>query len=73
MSGFEKARRLVWPETEVQRCTFHAFCQVRRYTTTRPNLEAGVELYALAKRLLDVKEESEAYMWVVEYLQWCER
>lgn len=72
-SGFEKARRLVWPETEVQRCTFHAFCQVRRYTTTRPNLEAGVELYALAKRLLDVKEESEAYMWVVEYLQWCER
>lgn len=48
-SGFEKARREAWPKTRVQRCTFHAFCQVRRYTTARPNLQAGIELYALAK------------------------
>ena len=72
-SGFEKARRKVWPTTEVQRCTFHAFCQVRRYTTSRPNLEAGAELYGLARDLLHVGDEQEAYLWVAEYLKWCER
>lgn len=24
--GIEKARRVVWPNTRLQRCTFHAFC-----------------------------------------------
>lgn len=72
-TGFEKARKHIWPDTEVQRCTFHAFCQVKRYTTSRPNLEAGVELYSLAKRLLSVKEEEQAYLWVAEYLAWCDR
>lgn len=27
--GIEKARRAAWPSTRVQRCTFHAFCQVK--------------------------------------------
>ena len=53
-SGFEKARRAVWPETKVQRCTFHAFEQVKRCTTTRPRTQAGVDLYAIAKGLLKV-------------------
>jgi hypothetical protein len=51
-SGFAKAVRKTWPTTRVQRCTFHAFCQVRRYTTSRPKLEADVELYGIACRLL---------------------
>ncbi|MBM6893281.1 transposase, partial [Enorma massiliensis] len=34
-TGFEKARRRAWPGARVQRCLFHAFCQVRRYTTSR--------------------------------------
>ena len=38
-----------WPRTRVQRCVFHAFCQVKRHTTSRPKLQAGVELYALAR------------------------
>lgn len=54
-SGFEKARREAWPSTRVQRYVFHAFSQVRRYTTTRPKLLAGVELYALAKDLLSIE------------------
>lgn len=33
-SGFAKAVRETWPRTRVQRCTFHAFSQVKRYTTT---------------------------------------
>lgn len=31
--GFAGAVRRSWPGTRVQRCVFHAFCQVRRYTT----------------------------------------
>lgn len=72
-SGFERARRRVWPGTEVQRCTFHAFCQVKRYTTARPNLPAGAELYAIAKRLLKVGDAGAAAAWLAEYLGWCER
>ena len=30
-SGFAKAVRETWPRTRVQRCTFHAFSQVKRY------------------------------------------
>ena len=30
------APRAQWPSTRVQRCTFHAFEQVKRCTTTRP-------------------------------------
>ena len=52
--GLAKALRREWPATRVQRCVFHAFCQVRRYTTSRPNLQAGAELYGIAKALLSV-------------------
>ena len=71
--GFEKARRKEWPATKVQRCTFHAFCQVKRYTTSRPKLEAGVELYGLAKDLLHVETLKQAEDWVSAYLDWGRR
>ena len=48
-TGFAKALKKVWPRAKHQRCTFHVFCQVKRYTTTRPNSMAGIELYNLAK------------------------
>ncbi len=38
--GIEGARRAQWPSTRVQRCTFHAFEQVKRCTTTRPRTQA---------------------------------
>jgi len=69
-TGFEKARREVWPQTRVQRCTFHAFRQVRRYTTAKSRLPAGVELYGLAKRLLHIKTLFAASSWVEEYMDW---
>ncbi len=69
--GFQKARRELWPETRVQRCTFHAFEQVRRYTTTRPRTQAGVDLYALAKGLLGVADSEQAAAWVASYAEWC--
>lgn len=71
--GFEKARRIVWSRTRVQRCTFHAFCQVKRQTTTRPKLEAGVELYGIAKDLLHVGSLNEAAAWLASFSAWCTR
>ena len=71
-SGFASAAAKEWPETKVQRCTFHAFCQVRRKTTRRPKLQAGKELYALAKELLHIETLHQADWWVERYMQWCE-
>lgn len=70
-SGFQKARRELWPNTRVQRCTFHAFGQVKRYTTTRPRTQAGVDLYALAKKLLKVGTSEQAAAWLAAYAKWC--
>lgn len=69
--GFAKAARAMWPTTRIQRCTFHAFNQVRRCTTSRPKLDAGVELYSLAKRLLKAKDADEAAAWLADYATWC--
>jgi len=70
-SGFEKARRAVWPSTRVQRCTFHAFCRVKRCTTSRPRLPAGIELYSLARKLLRIKNLDQAIGWIKDYGAWC--
>ena len=70
-SGFARAVAEEWPRTRVQRCTFHAFCQVRRCTTTRPKLQAGIELYALAKELLDIRTLRQADWWAERFMQWC--
>ena len=71
--GFAKALRETWPGTRHQRCVFHAFSQVRRYTTTRPRTPAGVELYGLARALLSVTTLREADGWVQALLAWSER
>ena len=69
-TGFEKARKKLWPHTKVQRCNYHVFCQIKRLTTTRPQLLAGKELYALAKDLLHISTHVEAKIWVQRYLHW---
>lgn len=68
--GFQKALRKTWPGTRHQRCVFHAFCQVRRYTTSRPRTQAGAELYGLARALLAVTTLREADGWVQSLLAW---
>ncbi len=70
-SGFAKARKNVWPTTRVQRCTLHAFQQVRRYTTSHPKLQAGIELLNIARNLLRVKTTHEAELWVDSFTEWC--
>lgn len=71
-TGFAKACRKNWPGVKVQRCLFHAFCQVKRYTTSRPSLLAGIELYGLAKDLMRIETLHQADLWVERYLNWCE-
>lgn len=71
--GFAKAARAVWPSTRIQRCTFHVFCQVKRETTTRPKLDCGRELYAIAKDLLKVKDGQTAAKWLGSYGEWCSK
>ena len=72
-TGLPKALRQIWPQAEHQRCTFHAFCQIRRYTTTKPKTSAGFELYNLAKDLLHLKNKEEAEEWTFRFIDWMRR
>ena len=71
--GFAKALRATWPKAGHQRCVFHAFCQVRRYTTRKPRTQAGAELYGLARALLSITTLREADGWVQALPAWSER
>ena len=72
-TGFIKALKRVWPKTKHQRCLFHVFCQVKRYTTSRPKTVAGIELYALSKELLHLESKEEIECWVKSFLNWIEK
>lgn len=69
--GIGKAMRAKWPATRMQGCVFHAFCQVRRCTTTRPRTQAGVDLYALVEDLTRVADGTGAAMWMERFQGWC--
>ena len=68
--GFRKALKRVWPKAKLQRCTFHAFLQVKRYTTGRPKTIAGIEMYMIAKDLLMIKDMEQAGHWVTRLINW---
>lgn len=59
-TGFAKALKKVWPGAKHQRCVFHVFCQVRRYTTSRPNSMAGRERQAEVGTVAELLEEIES-------------
>lgn len=69
-SGFKKALKQTWPDAEHQRCLFHIFCQIKRYTTSRPKTLAGIELYELAKDLLKIKNKVESEEWTNRFREW---
>lgn len=70
-SGIHKALKKAWPKAKHQRCVFHAFSQIRRYTTTRPKTQAGRDLYRIGYSLLHVKTTDQALEWVRNYSDWC--
>ena len=72
-TGFEKARRSIWPDTEPQRCLFHAYNQVKRYTTMKPRLKAGAELLQIAEELMHVSDTEQAAGWLRRYFEWAQR
>lgn len=72
-TGFAKALKKVWPKAKHQRCVFHVYSQVKRYTTSRPNTAAGAELYMLAKDLLKVKSKREAQIWTERFIEWIKK
>ena len=72
-TGFAKALKKTWPNTKHQRCLFHVFCQVRRYTTSRPKTAAGLELYVLAKDLLHLETQTDADLWTHRFIDWIEK
>ena len=68
--GFRKALKRVWPKAKLQRCIFHAFLQVKRYTTGRPKTIAGIEMYMIARDLLMIKDMEQAGHWVTRLINW---
>lgn len=69
--GLAKAASVVWPQTRIQRCTFHVANQVKRCTTLKPKLEAGLELLGIANKLKDARDVESATAWLLEYNAWC--
>ena len=69
-TGFRKALKRKWPKVKHQRCVFHVFSQVKRYTTSRPNTLAGLELYSLASDLFDVKSVEDSKIWINRFTDW---
>ena len=69
-TGFKKACKKIWKRTKVQRCLYHVYCQVKRYTTSRPKTLAGIELYVLAKDLLTIHTEEEIKAWEERLQNW---
>lgn len=72
-TGFAKALKKSWPSAKHQRCLFHVFCQVKRYTTNRPKTAAGIELYALAKDLLHLETNNDKEIWVSRFINWMKK
>ena len=72
-TGFAKALKKVWPKAKHQRCIFHVFCQVKRYTTSRPNTMACIELYSISKDLLTIKNKQEAKLWTNRFIKWIKK
>lgn len=69
-TGFAKALRKVWPHAEHQRCIFHVFCQVKRYTTGKPKTAAGIELYMLSKDLLHITSKTDIEKLTDRFIEW---
>jgi len=69
-TGFAKALKKSWPNARHQRCVFHVFSQVKRYTTSKPKTAAGLELYMLSKELFHIKNKEEANRWTDLFIDW---
>lgn len=69
-SGFSSACAEIWPNTRIQRCTFHVQSQIIRYTTRSPRTQAGAELLTLCRSLSKIKTPTQRDQWIQNYYTW---
>lgn len=69
-AGLRAAVDQYWTHTRIQRCYFHIFATVRRHTTLNPRLDAGKEILALTRDLMNVHDLDAAAEWMVNYARW---
>ena len=69
-NGLSKALRKVWFHSSHQRCLFHIFGQVRRYTTSRLKTLGEKDLYTLAKASFNMKTMNQAFVWINKLSSW---
>lgn len=53
----------------IQMCQFHQFQIVRRFLTNNPHLPAGVELFALMRRMFSMRKEE----FITAFDKWCDK
>lgn len=59
-----------WQKTEVQRCLFHIWLNVRSKLTLSPKTEAGKDFLRLTRGLWQVRTEGEVLVWQQQFQAW---
>ena len=67
-SGFRKAMKKSGKQPDFNDVSSMHFA--RWYTTTRSKTLAGMELYEIAKDLLHIKNEGQAFAWMIRLEGW---
>jgi transposase-like protein len=68
--GMLKALSICWPGVIVQRCRFHAWLNIKKKLTLRPESQAGKDLLRLAQDLLHLRTRRQARHWKYRLKRW---
>jgi len=68
--GMLHALNTLWSGTVIQRCRFHAWLNVKTKLTLHPESEAGQQLLAITRDLLQVHRKREARIWKEKLKRW---
>lgn len=68
--GMLHALNILWPETVIQRCRFHAWLNVKTKLTLHPESEAGKQLLTITRNPLQVHSKREARIWKYKLHHW---
>lgn len=59
-----------WPETKIQRCTFHIWLNVRSKLTLSPKTAAGQDCLRLTRALWQIRTEDDVRAWEQRFQAW---
>lgn len=71
--GMQAVLRLIWPETQVQRCVIHIHRQARLWLTQHPKTAAGRKLLGTVDKLLAVRTRRQKRRWIRGFCRWMRR